>query len=162
MKIARHFFRTRETMSLDGRIAREIKILATSPPAGVSASPHPENNRYFDAYIRGPLGSSYEEGVFKLELFLPEKYPVQPPRARFLTKVYHPNIDKIGRICVSVLGKDWTPAQNISSVLVSIQSLLSDPNPRDPLDTQVAEPWTNPRTEAEATAKEWTHKCAMS
>jgi ubiquitin-conjugating enzyme E2 N len=148
-------------MDSSGRIAREIKLLATNPPSGVSAIPHPENNRHFDAFILGPVGSPFENGVFKLEIFLPENYPISPPKVRFLTKIYHPNIDKLGRICISILNKEWSPALSISSLLVSIQSLLSDPNPTDPLDTQIADQWTKHRSEAEAIAREWTQKYAI-
>ena len=42
-------------------------------------------------------------GVFKLELFLPDDYPMTPPKIRFLTKIFHPNVDKLGRICLDVL-----------------------------------------------------------
>lgn len=85
---------------------------------------------------------------------------MEPPKVRFLTKIYHPNVDKIGRICISILKTDWTPALQIKSVLLSIQSLLSDPNPEDPLDTAVAEQWIKDKGEAERIAKEWTEKYA--
>jgi ubiquitin-conjugating enzyme E2 N len=128
-------------MDVAGRIAREIKSLRTHPVARVSASPHPDNTRDFDAYILGPTGSPFADGVFKLVVFLPEGYPISQPKVRFLTQVYHPNIDRIGRICISILSKDWSPALTISSLPVSIQSLLSDPNPADPLDTAIADHW---------------------
>ena len=86
---------------------------------GISAVPHEDNLRYFDVLIHGPSQSPYEGksiqiqldrllifstgGVFKLELFLPDDYPMTPPKIRFLTKIYHPNIDKLGRICLDVL-----------------------------------------------------------
>lgn len=81
--------------------------------------PHEDNLRYFDVNIHGPSQSPYEGttslqsrlplliistgGIFKLELFLPDDYPMTPPKIRFLTKIYHPNIDKLGRICLDVL-----------------------------------------------------------
>jgi len=68
-------------------------------------------------------------GIFKLELFLPEEYPMAPPKVRFLTKIYHPNIDKLGRICLDILKDKWSPALQIRTVLLSIQALLSEPNP---------------------------------
>ncbi len=68
-------------------------------------------------------------GIFKLELFLTEEYPMAPPKVRFLTKIYHPNIDKLGRICLDILKDKWSPALQIRTVLLSIQALLSAPNP---------------------------------
>merc|ERR1712172_216618 len=100
-------------------------------------------------------------GKFKLELFLPADYPMAPPKVRFLTKTYHPNIDKLGRICLDVLKDKWSPALQIRTVLLSIQALLSAPEPSDPLDTAVADHFTWNRAEAEQVAKEWNDKYAL-
>lgn len=64
-----------------------------------------------------------------------------PPKVRFLTKIYHPNIDRLGRICLDILKDKWSPALQIRTVLLSIQALLSAPNPDDPLANDVAEQW---------------------
>ncbi len=109
-----------------------------SAAPGISATPHEDNLRYFDVIIAGPASSPYEGGVFKLELFLSEDYPMAPPKVRFLTKIYHPNIDKLGRICLDILKDKWSPALQIRTVLLSIQALLSAPNPDDPLANDVA------------------------
>ncbi|CAF2942758.1 unnamed protein product, partial [Rotaria sp. Silwood2] len=61
------------------------------------------NPRYFKVVIDGPSESPYEGGKFKVELFLPEEYPMAPPKVRFMKKLYHPNIDKLGRICLDIL-----------------------------------------------------------
>jgi ubiquitin-conjugating enzyme E2 N len=92
-------------------------------------------------------------GTFKLELFLPEEYPMAPPKVRFLTKMYHPNIDKLGRICLDILKDKWSPALQIRTVLLSIQALLSAPNPDDPLANDVAEMWKTNEPEANTTPK---------
>ncbi|KAH8965568.1 hypothetical protein BDL97_04G124500 [Sphagnum fallax] len=91
--------------------------------------------------ILGPSQSPYEGGVFKLELFLPEEYPMAAPKVRFLTKIYHPNIDKLGRICLDILEDKWSPALQIRTVLLNIQALLSTPNPDDPLAENIAKHW---------------------
>nr|GEX67319.1 ubiquitin-conjugating enzyme E2 35 [Tanacetum cinerariifolium] len=113
--------------------------------------------RYFNVMILGPSQSPYEGGVFKLELFLPEEYPMAAPKVRFLTKIYHPNIDKLGRICLDILKDKWSPALQIRTVLLSIQALLSAPNPDDPLSENVAKHWKANEAEAVETAKEWTN-----
>jgi len=64
-----------------------------------------------------------------------------PPRIRFLTKIYHPNIDRLGRICLDVLKNNWSPALQIRTILLSIQALLGAPNPEDPLNEAVARQW---------------------
>ncbi|KAG2372024.1 Ubiquitin-conjugating enzyme E2 36 [Vigna angularis] len=87
-------------------------------------------------------------GVFKLELFLPEEYPMAAPKVRFLTKIYHPNIDKLGRICLDILKDKWSPALQIRTVLLSIQALLSAPNPDDPLSENIAKHWKSNEAEA--------------
>ena len=80
-------------------------------------------------------------GIFRVELWLPSQYPMVAPKVRFLTKIYHPNVDKVGRICLDILKDKWSPALQIRTVLLSIQALLSSPNPDDPLDNGVAEHW---------------------
>ena len=75
---------------------------------------------------------------------------MEPPKVRFLTKIYHPNIDKLGRICLDVLKEKWSPALQIRTVLLSIQALLSCPEVSDPLDPSVADHFKQNRADAEA------------
>eukprot|EP00121_Abeoforma_whisleri_P005794 Awhi_evm1s5253 len=85
----------------------------------------------------GPPSSPYESGVFKLDIFIPARYPFEPPSVKFLTPIYHPNIDEAGRICHDVLKLPpkgaWKPSVNICAVLRNLQLLLIEPNPDDPL-----------------------------
>ncbi|EHA99648.1 Ubiquitin-conjugating enzyme E2 T [Heterocephalus glaber] len=88
------------------------------------------------AQILGGTNTAYEKGVFKLEVIIPERYPFELPQIRFLTPIYHPNIDSAGRICLDVLKLPpkgaWRPALNIATVLTSIQLLVAEPNPMTP------------------------------
>jgi|UniRef100_A0A7S0J059 ubiquitin-conjugating enzyme E2 N len=145
---------------LPRRIIKETQRLLTEPVPGISASPYTDNLRYFNVIISGPCTSAYEGGIFKLELFLPEEYPMAPPKVRFMTRIYHPNIDRLGRICLDILKDKWSPALQIRTVLLSIQALLSAPNPDDPLANDVAENWKANEQGAIQTAKEWTAKYA--
>lgn len=115
--------------ALPKRIIKETERLTKEPVPGISAVPHDDNLRYFDVTIDGPAQSPYEgaclprclrsrltrvAGVFKLELFLPDDYPMTPPKVRFLTKIYHPNIDRLGRICLDVLKSKRFPALSVA------------------------------------------------
>jgi len=147
--------------NLPRRIIKETQRLQEEPAPGISATPHEENMRYFNVVITGPSGSPYEGGIFKLELFLTDDYPMFPPKVRFLTKIYHPNIDKLGRICLDILKDKWSPALGIRTVLISIQALLSAPNPDDPLANDVADMWKTNEKVAIETARQWTRAHAM-
>ncbi|XP_043239215.1 ubiquitin-conjugating enzyme E2 N isoform X1 [Amphibalanus amphitrite] len=146
---------------LPRRIIKETQRLMAEPVPGISAVPDEQNARYFHVVVTGPEGSPFDGGVFKLELFLPEEYPMSAPKVRFMTKIYHPNIDKLGRICLDILKDKWSPALQIRTVLLSIQALLSAPNPDDPLANDVAELWKCDEAEAIRNARDWTRLYAM-
>lgn len=147
--------------ALPKRILKETERLVADSPPGISAVPHEDNLRYFDVIIVGPGDSPFEGGVFKLELFLPEEYPMGAPKVRFLTKIYHPNIDKLGRICLDILKDKWSPALQIRTVLLSIQALLSAPNPDDPLNNECATHYKENEKDAQRVSREWTQKYAV-
>ena len=147
--------------ALSVRIVKETKRLCTESDPGICATPFVDNPRYFSVTITGPADSPYQGGIFRLELFLPTEYPMAPPKVRFLTKIYHPNVDKLGRICLNILKDKWSPALQIRTVLLSIQGLLSAPNPDDPLDNGVAEVWKTNEAQAMATARHWTAQHAQ-
>ncbi|KAI6654165.1 hypothetical protein LOD99_3010 [Oopsacas minuta] len=141
---------------LPKRILRETEKLLSEPVPGIDARPDENNARYFHVIVNGPKDTPFESGKFKMELFLPEDYPMTPPKLRFITKIYHPNIDQLGRICLDTLKDKWTPALTIRTVLLTVQGLLSAPNPDDPLANDVAAAWKANETKAIATARQWT------
>jgi len=138
------------------RILKETQRLAQDPVVGIYAEPNEKNARHFYVKIAGPTETPYEGGIFDCELFLPDEYPMVPPKVLFRTKIYHPNIDKLGRICLDILKNKWSPALQIRSVLLSIQALMSLPNLDDPLDQEIADYWKQDQDGAIKKAKEWT------
>lgn len=147
--------------ALPKRIIKETERLVSDPVPGIVATPKEDNLRHFDVVIDGPDQSPYAGGKFELELFLPDDYPMCAPKVRFLTKIYHPNIDKLGRICLDVLKDNWSPALQIRTILLLIQALLGQPNPDDPLANDVADHWKENLADAQKVAREWTAKYAV-
>lgn len=91
------------------------------------------NIKYYHGWLNGPLDSAYEDGQFEFELTLNDEHPFKPPKFKFKTKIYHPNIDDDVGVCLDILKSQWSPALTVSKVLSSVRSLLNDPNPDDPL-----------------------------
>uniref|UniRef100_A0ABA3IEZ4 Ubiquitin-conjugating enzyme E2D 1a n=1 Tax=Gadus morhua TaxID=8049 RepID=A0ABA3IEZ4_GADMO len=120
------------------RIQKELKDLQRDPPAQCSAGPVGEDLFHWQATIMGPSDSPYQGGVFFLTIHFPTDYPFKPPKIAFTTKIYHPNINSNGSICLDILRSQWSPALTVSKVLLSICSLLCDPNPDDPLVPDIA------------------------
>lgn len=143
-------------MSVARRITTELKQLEKDPPMNCSAGPIGEDIFKWEATIIGPTETVYEGGVFKLLIHFSDRYPFKPPKIRFLTRIYHPNINSSGGICLDILKDQWSPALTISKVLLSICSLLSDPNPDDPLVPDIADEYMNNRERYNNTAKTWT------
>ncbi|KAM4818117.1 ubiquitin-conjugating enzyme E2 D4-like [Thomomys bottae] len=143
------------------RLQRELLELSQDPPAHCSAGPVEEDIFHWQATIIGPDDSPYQGGVFFLSMEFPHDYPFEPPKVAFMTEIYHPNISRTGSICLDILGSEWSPALTVSKVLLSICSLLCDPNPDDPLVPEVAKTYLMDRTGYETIAREWTQKYAM-
>ena len=142
------------------RIAKELKDIERDPPANCSAGPIGDDLYKWKALIMGPSDSPYQDGFFHLQITFPIDYPFKAPKIIFTTKIYHPNINSNGQICLDILKNQWSPALTISKVLLSISSLLDDPNPKDPLVPDIANQYMNNRKKYDDTAREWTRKYA--
>ena len=130
--------------AMKARLMREMSLLSNDPPPGVAAyTPEPSDMTKIRAQITGPEGSPFEGGVFLISINIANRYPFEPPRCKFLTPLYHPNIDSGGRICLDTLKSppagSWSPAVSLPSLLLSIRSLLAEPNPDDGLVPEISE-----------------------
>ncbi|TVT98742.1 hypothetical protein EJB05_55928 [Eragrostis curvula] len=153
--------RRRGSQMASKRILKELKDLQKDPPTSCSAGPVAEDMFHWQATIMGPSDSPYSGGVFLVTIHFPPDYPFKPPKVAFKTKVFHPNINSNGSICLDILKEQWSPALTVSKVLLSICSLLTDPNPDDPLVPEIAHMYKTDRVKYESTARSWTQKYAM-
>ncbi|XP_043742895.1 ubiquitin-conjugating enzyme E2 D4 isoform X1 [Cervus elaphus] len=144
------------------RIQKELTDLQRDPPAQCSAGPVGDDLFHWQATIMGPNDSPYQGGVFFLTIHFPTDYPFKPPKVVFTTKIYHPNINSNGSICLDILRSQWSPALTVSKVLLSICSLLCDPNPDDPLVPEIAHTYKADREKYNRLAREWTQKYAIT
>jgi ubiquitin-conjugating enzyme E2 D/E len=143
------------------RIQKEVEEFKKDAPENCSAGPRTDNMYIWDGMIMGPSESPFAGGVYALEIHFPSEYPFKPPKVMFKTKIYHPNISEAGHICLDILKDQWSPALTISKVLISIGSLLTDPNPKDPLCPDIANQYIQDKGSYEETAREWTQRFAM-
>ncbi|KAM0677548.1 hypothetical protein BDAP_001875 [Binucleata daphniae] len=114
----------------------------------------------WEASLRAPEGSYYEGGVFILHITFPSDYPFKAPKIVFKNRIYHPNINSNGVICLDILNDNWSPALTIQKVLISLLSWLDDPNCRDPLVPEIARLYMNDREEYKLKCKEYVAKYA--
>ncbi|KAH9398222.1 PREDICTED: ubiquitin-conjugating enzyme E2-22 kDa-like [Rhagoletis zephyria] len=108
-------------------------------------------------YIIGPVDTPFAGGVFNVEVKIPETYPFNPPKVRFTTRIWHPNISSVtGAICLDILKENWAAALTLRTVLLSIQALLASPEPDDPQDAVVARQFKDHPDVYRQTASYWT------
>mmetsp|Transcript_77481 Transcript_77481/g.171565 ORF Transcript_77481/g.171565 Transcript_77481/m.171565 type:complete len:268 (-) Transcript_77481:76-879(-) len=122
-------------------------------------------NVSFVALLAGPRDSPYEGGVFRLEVSVPRDYPMTPPKISFQTRIFHPNVGRghtPGAICLDILRKEaWSPALTLERTLLSIASLLADPNPASPMDGEAASLYQNNRPAYDRRVQDWVRKYAQ-
>lgn len=137
---------------------QEIQELQSDDNSNITAGPIHDDNIYkWSSTIFGPKDSPYDGGVFLLLINFPENYPFKPPQITFQTKIFHPNISSnSGAICLDILQNNWSPALTLTKTLLSICSLLTDPNPDDPLVPEISDIYVKNRLKFDITAREWT------
>ncbi|XP_060556193.1 ubiquitin-conjugating enzyme E2-17 kDa-like [Ruditapes philippinarum] len=142
------------------RLLKESRDICDDPPPGCSAGPENEDLFRWSASLTGPEGSPYHGGVFFLSMIFPTDYPFKPPKVQFITRIYHPNINSHGSICLDILRSQWSPALTVGKVLLSILALLSEPNPDDPLMPDIAKIFKQDKKKYDHNAREYTKKHA--
>ncbi|CAC5412713.1 UBE2D [Mytilus coruscus] len=145
------------------RLNKELLDISKCPPPGISAGPINDDMFTWEGMITGPDKSPYAGGAFFVRIMFPSDYPFKPPKVKFTTKIYHPNINgNSGEICLDLLRSQWSPALTISKLLLCITSLLTSPNPDDPLVPDAAKLYKLDVKKYNKTAMEWTRKYAMT
>jgi ubiquitin-conjugating enzyme E2 D/E len=121
------------------RIHKELQDLLKDPLENITAGPIDDSNIFdWTATLIGPEDTPYSGGLFYLSIHFSTNYPFKSPDIKFTNRIYHPNINEGGQICIDILKNEWSSALSIGRVLLSISSLLSDPNPNDPLNAEAA------------------------
>ncbi|GAA6030470.1 hypothetical protein JCM8097_006163 [Rhodosporidiobolus ruineniae] len=143
--------------SVTKRLQSELMALMMSPPAaGITAFPESDSDMtYWVGRLTGAEGTPYEGHTYAISLRFPPEYPYKPPTVRFESTCYHPNVDMHGNICLDILQSLWSPALTVSSLLLSIQSLLGEPNNASPLNVEAADLWDDQDKFKQALAKHY-------
>ncbi|XP_015890411.1 ubiquitin-conjugating enzyme E2 2 isoform X2 [Ziziphus jujuba] len=108
------------------RLMSDLKSIINEPPEGCSASPLSEDNLFvWSATIFGPDETPWEGGVFSLRLTFGDNYPEKPPRVRFTSEIFHPNVYHDGTLCMDIIQDAWSPCHNVSTILTSVQQFVA-------------------------------------
>lgn len=145
------------------RIAKEIEDCQRADTTNLQVKTIGDDLSHLKGTFQGPTETPYEGGQFTVDIHIPNDYPFRPPKMKFDTRIYHPNISsQTGAICLDILKEQWSPVLTIKSALVSLQSMLNDPQPNDPQDAEVASHYLRDRQSFNKTAKYWTEQYASA
>jgi len=139
------------------RVNKEIADCKNDKTSNIKISLIDESPFHLKGSFPGPAETPYEGGHFEVDIVIPDSYPFQPVKMKFITKVYHPNVSSAsGAICLDILKDAWSPVLTLKSTLISLQSLLCSPEPNDPQDAEVAKHYTTSKGSFDETARYWT------
>lgn len=142
----------------NNRLLKELEKIKKDPVEGFELIDHTDITNW-TGIIYGPPDTPYETGKFKINFRFDSDYPIKPPSVRFLNDIFHPNIYKDGKICVDILqSHEWSPAQNVRTIIQSLRSLFMDPNPSSPANSKAAQLYNSDRTEYINIVKEYISK----
>ena len=147
--------------ALHNRIKKEYLDLQKEKNSNVLVKLVNNDYRHWKGRIKGPIDTVYQGGVFDVDIIIPDEYPFKPPKMKFDTKIWHPNISSVtGAICLDILKNEWTPALTIRTALISLQALMCEPVPNDPQDAVVAKQYMSDIRLFNQTAKHWVEEYA--
>ncbi|CAL4059653.1 unnamed protein product [Meganyctiphanes norvegica] len=133
----------RDAHSVTKRLQTELMTLMMSGDKGISAFPEGDNLFKWIGTITGPASTVYDSLTYRLSLEFPSSYPYTAPTVKFVTGCFHPNVDLHGNICLDIFKEKWSASYDVRAILLSIQSLLGEPNNESPLNSHAAELWAN-------------------
>mmetsp|Transcript_10131 Transcript_10131/g.30350 ORF Transcript_10131/g.30350 Transcript_10131/m.30350 type:complete len:174 (-) Transcript_10131:1884-2405(-) len=148
-----------DNAAVSKRLQSELMALMMAGDAGISAFPDGDSLFSWVGTIAGAAGTVYEGMRFKMSLRFPTNYPFEAPIVRFESPCFHPNVDTAGNICLDILKENWSAAYSVRTVLLSIQSLLGEPNNASPLNTQAAALWDDQERYAEVLREKYQEDC---
>ncbi|GAB1525628.1 ubiquitin-conjugating enzyme [Rhizoctonia solani] len=138
------------------RVNKEIADCKNDKASKISIELIDDNPFHLCGSFPGPEDTPYQGGTYQVDIVIPDSYPFQPVKMKFITKVYHPNVSSAsGAICLDILKDAWSPVLTLKSTLISLQSLLCSPEPDDPQDAEVAKHYLTSRSSFNDTAKYW-------
>eukprot|EP00056_Hartaetosiga_gracilis_P018077 m.9570 g.9570 ORF g.9570 m.9570 type:complete len:204 (+) comp6377_c0_seq1:40-651(+) len=150
-----------------GRVKREIAEVKKDKQLEESGSRlelvDAKDYRYLVAQIKGAPDTPYEGGTYHLAIEIPDSYPFAPPKVKFTTRLWHPNISsQTGAICLDILKDQWAAAMTLRTVLLSLQALMAAPEPDDPQDAMVAQQYKGDQELFVKTARFWAQSYAQA
>ncbi|KAJ1093117.1 hypothetical protein NDU88_006226 [Pleurodeles waltl] len=136
-------------------LRKQLAELNKNPVQGFSAGLIDDHDIYkWEVVVIGPQDTLFEGGFFKVHLTFPHDYPLRPPKMKFITEIWHPNVAKNGDVCISILhepGEDkfgyekpeerWLPIHTVETIMISVISMLADPNSDSPANVDAAKEW---------------------
>ncbi|CAL5223117.1 g5579 [Coccomyxa viridis] len=144
-----------------GRIQKELREIERDKTSGVTVQLKSNSLQRLTGFVEGPRDTAYDGGLFVVDIQLEDQYPFVPPKMRFRSKVWHPNVSSAnGAICLDILKDQWSPALTLKTALLSLQALLSSPQPDDPQDAVVARQYIHDNGSFQRQARLWTENFA--
>uniref|UniRef100_A0A1I8ETH8 GDP-4-keto-6-deoxy-D-mannose-3,5-epimerase-4-reductase n=2 Tax=Wuchereria bancrofti TaxID=6293 RepID=A0A1I8ETH8_WUCBA len=144
------------------RLKKELTDIQSSDSRTFCCVEFDENNLLHWTGLLVPDKEPYNKGAFKVAIDFPVEYPFKPPKITFLTKIYHPNVDEKGQVCLPIISPDnWKPATKTEQVMNALLGLITEPEPDHPLRADLAEEFTKDRKKFNKTAEDYTKKYAF-